>query len=156
MVWDKALVRWLCREGDSSDGVKSSSARILDRPVSTVHKNVRNILHCYRYKISHMQELFPSDLPATQALEFLPCMEVDKEWPWRILLNAEANFHLIGYVNCWIWATENSLKIQPVPLHPGKVTVRCRFMALIVIGSYFFKGYGCFVSCYRYRHLSAL
>ena len=36
---------------------------------------------CYPYKISHKQELFPSDMPAreTFTLEFLACMGVDKE-----------------------------------------------------------------------------
>ncbi|GBL98473.1 hypothetical protein AVEN_257882-1 [Araneus ventricosus] len=41
----------------SSGGVQPCSAReiarTLDRPVSTVHKILRNILHCYPYKISH-------------------------------------------------------------------------------------------------------
>ncbi|GBM66464.1 hypothetical protein AVEN_146292-1 [Araneus ventricosus] len=53
---------------ESSGGVQPCRAReiarTLDRPVSTVQKILRNILHCYPYKISHVQELFPSDLPA--------------------------------------------------------------------------------------------
>ena len=58
-------------------------ARTLYRPVSMVHKILRNILHCYPYKISHVKELFPSDLleSETFALEFLACMEVVKELP---------------------------------------------------------------------------
>ncbi|GBM00545.1 hypothetical protein AVEN_77355-1 [Araneus ventricosus] len=104
---------------ESSGGVLPCSAReisrALDRPVSTVHKILRNILHCYPYKISHVQELFPSDLPAreTFALEFLARMELDNEWPWKILWTDEAYFHLTGYVNtqnCRIWATENPLE----------------------------------------------
>ncbi|GBM47056.1 hypothetical protein AVEN_179784-1 [Araneus ventricosus] len=57
---------------ESSGGVQPCSAReiarTLDRPVSTVHKILRNILHCYPYKISYMQELFPSDLPEERLL----------------------------------------------------------------------------------------
>ena len=70
---------------ESSGSVKPCSAqgivRTLDRPVSMVHKIQRHILHCYPYKISHVQELFSSDQPAreTFALEFLVCMEVNKE-----------------------------------------------------------------------------
>ena len=49
--------------------------------MSTVHKILRNILHCYPNKISHVQEMFPFDLPEREAfaLEFLARMEVDKE-----------------------------------------------------------------------------
>ena len=56
-------------------------ARTLDRRVSTGHKILRNILHCYPYKISYVQELFSSDLPVreTFALELLVRMEVDKK-----------------------------------------------------------------------------
>ena len=59
-------------------GVKPFCARGI---VSTVHKIFRNILHCYPYKISHVQELFPSDLPAREifTLEFLVRMEMDVE-----------------------------------------------------------------------------
>ena len=66
---------------ESSGGMKSCRAqgiaRTLERPVSTVHEILRNVLHCYQYKISHMQVLFPSDLPTreTFALEFLA-------WKW--------------------------------------------------------------------------
>ena len=46
-------------------------ARLLDLPVSTVHKNLHNILH--PYKITHILELLPALLPVrrTLALEFL-------------------------------------------------------------------------------------
>ena len=98
-------------------------ARTLNNPVSVMHKILQNILHCYPFKISHMQE-FPSDLPAreTLVLEFLACMEVNKEGPWTILWIDETHFRLAGYVNtqnCRIWATENPLETQPVPLHPA-------------------------------------
>ena len=70
-----------------------------------------------------MQKLFPSDLPArkTFGVKFLARMEMENEWPWKILRTGEAHFHLTGYVNtqnCQIWATENPYKTQPVPLHP--------------------------------------
>ena len=89
-----------------------------------MHEIPRNILHYYPCKISPVQELFPSDLPAL-ALEFFPLMEVDKECLWKILWTEEAHFHLTGYVNthnCQIWATENTFETQSVPLHPAKVT----------------------------------
>ena len=57
---------------ESSDAVKpcseGGSIQTFYRPVSTVHKILQNILHCYPYKISHVQELFPSDLPARDLL----------------------------------------------------------------------------------------
>ena len=90
---------------ESSGGVKSYSvrgiAKTLERPVNTVNKNLRNILHCHSYKISRVQELFPSDLQAreTFVLEFLAHMKVGKEWPRKILWTDEAHFHLTGYVN---------------------------------------------------------
>ncbi len=74
-------------EEGTSSGVQTCSARgiarCLDMPASTVHKIIRNILHCYPYKITHVQELLPADLPRRQAfaLEFLARMAVDNEWP---------------------------------------------------------------------------
>ncbi|GFW68136.1 uncharacterized protein TNCV_1880181 [Trichonephila clavipes] len=69
--------------------------RTLGRPVTTVHKILRNILHCYSYKIKYVQELLPSDLPTRDfALEFRAHTEVDNEWPWKILFSDEAHFHL--------------------------------------------------------------
>lgn len=136
---------------ESSGGEQPCSARriarTLDRPVSTVHNILRNILQCYPYKICHVQELFPSDLQAREgfALEFLARMEVDNDWPWKILWTDEAHFHLTGYVNtqnCRIWATENPRATNPVPLHPAKVTVWCGFTASFMIGPYFFEETG--------------
>lgn len=72
-------------------------------------------------------------------------MEVDNDWPWKILWTDEAHFHLTGYVNtqnCRIWATENPLATNPVPLHPAKVTVWCGFTASFIIGPYFFEETG--------------
>ncbi|GBL94545.1 hypothetical protein AVEN_235631-1 [Araneus ventricosus] len=57
----------------------------------------------------------------------------------------EGHFHLTGYVNtqnCRIWATENPLETQPVPLHPAKVNVWCGFTASYIIGPYCFKETG--------------
>ena len=55
---------------ESNCGLKHCSARgiarTLENPVSTMHEILRNILHCYLYKISHVQELFPSNLPARE------------------------------------------------------------------------------------------
>ncbi|GFW66221.1 uncharacterized protein TNCV_1711201 [Trichonephila clavipes] len=49
---------------ESSGGFQTCNARgitrTLDRPVNHI---LRNILHCYSYKISHMQQLLPTDLP---------------------------------------------------------------------------------------------
>ena len=56
-------------------------ALLCDRAVSKLHKILRNKLHCYPYKISHVQKLLPVDLLAREsfALEFLVRMEMDKE-----------------------------------------------------------------------------
>ena len=65
----------------------SDIALCLDMVVRTVPKVIRNILHCYPYKIAHVQELLPGDLPRREAffLEFLARMEVNNERPWNIL-----------------------------------------------------------------------
>ncbi|GFV95408.1 uncharacterized protein TNCV_4574101 [Trichonephila clavipes] len=78
------------------------------------------------------RRLTPPLARETFAVEFLACMEVDNEWPWKIMWSDEAHFHLKGYVNTQnrrIWATENPLETQPVPLSPAKVTVWCGFTA---------------------------
>ncbi|GBM21165.1 hypothetical protein AVEN_50897-1 [Araneus ventricosus] len=51
----------------------------LDMPVSTAHKILRNILQCYPFKITHIQELVPADLPKREAFapQFLARMAVD-------------------------------------------------------------------------------
>ncbi|GBN13815.1 hypothetical protein AVEN_147377-1 [Araneus ventricosus] len=61
--------------------------RTLDMHVSTVLKILRNILQCYPFKISHVQELVPADLPKREAfaLQFLVRMEVDNAYPWNTL-----------------------------------------------------------------------
>ena len=92
------------QEGSAGDVQPCSARRIartLDRPTSTLLKIVRNILRYYPYKIGHAQELLPSDLSAraTFALEFLARMEMDDDWPWKILRTDEAHFHLTGYVS---------------------------------------------------------
>ena len=86
-------------------------------------------------------------LPAREifALEFLVRMEVDKEWSWKNLWTDEVHFHLTEYVNtqnCRIWATENLLETQPVPLNPAMVTVCCGITASFIIGPYFFEETG--------------
>ncbi|GBM86178.1 hypothetical protein AVEN_48190-1 [Araneus ventricosus] len=87
------------REASSSALGKCSARRIsrtLDKPVSTVRKILRNIMQCYPFKIMHVQELVPADLPKREAfaLQFLSRMEVDTAWPWNILWTDEAHFHL--------------------------------------------------------------
>ncbi|GBN27936.1 hypothetical protein AVEN_216322-1 [Araneus ventricosus] len=103
------------QEASSSALGTCSGLRIsqtLDMPVSTVRKILRNILQCYSFKIKHVQELVPADLPEREAvaLQFLARMEVDNAWPWNILWTDEAHFYLQGSVNtqnCRIWAKEN-------------------------------------------------
>ncbi|GBO00910.1 hypothetical protein AVEN_86609-1 [Araneus ventricosus] len=88
----------------SSSALGTCSARGISRtsdmPVSTVRKILRNILQCYPFKITHVQELVPADLPKreTFALQFLARREVDNAWPWNILRTDEAHFHLQGTV----------------------------------------------------------
>ena len=91
--------------------------------------------------------MFPSDLPVreTFSLEFLARIKVDKNGHVKILWTDESYFHLTGYVNTqnfWIWARENPLETQPVPLHPAKVTMWCRFTASFIMGPIFFKETG--------------
>ncbi|GFW12837.1 DUF4817 domain-containing protein [Trichonephila clavipes] len=77
-------------------------APTLDTHVSTLHKILRNILHCYPYKISHVEELLLSDLP------------------------------LNGYINkqnCRIWSEANPQVYVETPLHPEKLTVWCDIWA---------------------------
>ncbi|GBM04510.1 hypothetical protein AVEN_197911-1 [Araneus ventricosus] len=129
-------------------------SRTLDRPVSTVLKILRNILQCYLFKITHVQELVPTHLPKREAfaLQFLARMEVHDAWPWSILWTDEAHFHLQGSVNtknCRIWARENPFQMQPLPLHSQKVTVWCGFTATFIVGPFFFEDFGpsCPVTC---------
>ncbi|GBN71875.1 hypothetical protein AVEN_243078-1 [Araneus ventricosus] len=51
-------------------------SRTLDMPVSTVRKILRNILQCYPFKITHIHELVPADMPKREAfsLQFLARM----------------------------------------------------------------------------------
>ncbi|GBM43558.1 hypothetical protein AVEN_252161-1 [Araneus ventricosus] len=72
-------------------------------------------------------------------------MEVDKAWPWNILWTDKALFHLQGSVktqNCRIWARENSIQMQPLPLHSQKVTVLCGFRAAFIVGPFFLEEIG--------------
>ncbi|GBO15961.1 hypothetical protein AVEN_123548-1 [Araneus ventricosus] len=115
--------------------------------VSTVRKILRNILRCYPFKITQVQELVPSDLPKREAfaLQFLARMEVDNAWPWNILWTDKANFHLQGSVNtqnCRIWAREHPFQIQPLPLNSQKVTVWCGFTAAFMVGPFCFEEIG--------------
>ncbi|GBM39848.1 hypothetical protein AVEN_45804-1 [Araneus ventricosus] len=70
-------------------------SRTLDTPVCTVRKILRNILQCYPFKITHVQEFVPADLPKreTFALLFLFLMEVDNAWPWNILRTDKSHFY---------------------------------------------------------------
>ena len=92
-------------EEGTSSGVQTciarGIARCLDMPSSTVHKIKRNFLHCYPYKITHVQELLPADPPRREAfaLEFLARVEMDNEWTWNILWTDEAHFHFHEFVN---------------------------------------------------------
>ena len=105
-------------------------ARTLDMPVSMVHKILQNTLHCYYYKFSHVQESFPSDLPARETffLEVITLMEMDSERSWKILWSDKAHFRLTGYINSQnrqIWERENPVETQPVPVHPPKAILWC-------------------------------
>ncbi|GBM29950.1 hypothetical protein AVEN_167430-1 [Araneus ventricosus] len=76
-------------------------SRSLDMSVSTVRRMLRNILQCYPFKITDVQELVPADLSKREvfALQFLARMEVENAWPWNILWTDEAHFHLQGSAN---------------------------------------------------------
>lgn len=146
----------------------TSSARAISRqtdiPFSTVQKILRKILKFYPYKITHIQELLPGDTNTRFefALRFLARMEVDNEWPWRILWSDEAHFHVCGDINthnCRIWADTNPHVGQQIPLHSPKVTVWCGFTASFIIGPYFYEEFGrnglvtCSVNSHRYADM---
>ncbi|GBM38563.1 hypothetical protein AVEN_71672-1 [Araneus ventricosus] len=119
-----------------------------------VRKILRNILQCYTFKITHIQELVPADLPKREAfaLQFLARVEVDNAWPWNFLWTDEAHFLLQGTANtqnCRIWARENPFQMQPLPLRSQKVTLWCGFTAAFIICPFFFEetGFSCPVTC---------
>ena len=126
----------------------NSSARSIskqtDIPFSTVQKILRKIIKFYPYKITSNQQLLPGDRNTRLefALRFLARLEVDDDWPWRILWSDEAHFHLHGDINthnCRIWADANSHVVHQIPLHSPKVTVWCGFTASFINGPYFYK-----------------
>ncbi|GIX94626.1 uncharacterized protein CEXT_523141 [Caerostris extrusa] len=102
-------------------------------PVSRAHKNLRNILHCYPYKITNVKEFLLVDLPVRPSfsLEFLDGMEVNNYWPWNIF---ETHFsrRFFNTQNCRIWATKNPLANAPIPFHSAKVTVWCGLTASFI------------------------
>ncbi|GBN59863.1 hypothetical protein AVEN_7900-1 [Araneus ventricosus] len=61
-------------------------SRTLDVPVSKVRKILRNILQCYPFKITHVQELVPADLPERDQWRFsakvLEALASCLENPW--------------------------------------------------------------------------
>ena len=66
--------------------------------------------------------------------------ENEPEFHRKIIMNDEAYFHLVGYVNeqnCRIWGLENPKMIIEKPLYPQHVTVWCGFWAGGIIGPYF-------------------
>ncbi|GBN54401.1 hypothetical protein AVEN_172555-1 [Araneus ventricosus] len=68
-------------------------SRTLDMPVSKVGKNLIKIQQFYPFKITHVQEMFPADLPK---LQFHAGMEEDNAWPWNIFRTNVAHFYLHG------------------------------------------------------------
>ncbi|GBL78608.1 hypothetical protein AVEN_65197-1 [Araneus ventricosus] len=112
-------------------------------PVSMVRKISQNMLRCYPFKIVHVQELVPADLPKREAfiLQFFAQMKVDNALPWNILWTDKAHFHLQDSVNtqyCRIRAKENPFEMQPLPVHSQKVTVWGGFTAAFIVGLFFF------------------
>ncbi|GBN16423.1 hypothetical protein AVEN_126506-1 [Araneus ventricosus] len=85
--------------------VGCSGARAVSRhlgvPYSTVRNVLRKMVHFFRYKISHNQQLLAIDREKrlTFVLIFLARVEVDASWPRQILWSDEAHFHLRGTVN---------------------------------------------------------
>ncbi|GBN87743.1 hypothetical protein AVEN_240988-1 [Araneus ventricosus] len=118
--------------------------RTLDMPISTVRKILRNILQCYPFKITHIQELVSADLPKREAFAYNFLFE----WKWTMhgghgtLWTDEAYFHLQDSVytqNCRIRASENPFQMQPLPVHSQKVTVWCGFTTAFIVGHFFFE-----------------
>ena len=67
--------------------------------------------------------------------------ENEPEFHRKIIMSAEAHFHLRGYVNkqnCRIWVSENPKMIIEKPLYPQSVTVWYDLWIGGIIGPYFF------------------
>ncbi|GBN36134.1 hypothetical protein AVEN_47134-1 [Araneus ventricosus] len=73
-------------------------------PVSTVRKILRNILQCYPFEITHVQDLVPADPLKRKAfaLQYLARIEMDNAWPWNIFWTDEAHLNPKGSVNTQI------------------------------------------------------
>ncbi|GBL74321.1 hypothetical protein AVEN_235305-1 [Araneus ventricosus] len=139
-------------------------SRTLDMPVSMFRKFLRNSLQCYPFKITHVKNLVPADLPKREALalQFLARMEADNALPWNILCSDEAHFHLQGSVNTQnsrICSRENPFQKQPLLLHSQKVTVWCGFTAVFIVDPFYLEEIGpsgpvtCTVNGTRYESL---
>lgn len=135
-------------ERASTSRYSSASARSVSRelaiPWSTVRKILRSILKWYPYKIHMVQMLQPQDHRTRYdfACRFLARMDVDDEWPWKILWSDEAHFALDGAVNnqnCRIWGASPPNVLHPQPLHSDYVTAWCGFTADFILGPFFFE-----------------
>ncbi|GBN89412.1 hypothetical protein AVEN_148120-1 [Araneus ventricosus] len=119
--------------------------RSLDMLISTVRKILRNILQCYPFKITHIQELVSDDLPKREAFacNFL------LEWKWTmhgghgrfcgqtkpISISKVLSILKIAEYR----PRENPFQMQPLPVHSQKVTVWCGFTTAFIVGHFFFE-----------------
>ncbi|GBM84343.1 hypothetical protein AVEN_99920-1 [Araneus ventricosus] len=121
-------------------------------PVSPVRMILRNILQCYPFEITHVQELVPAELPKREAfdLQFLARMQEDNAWPWDFLWTGEAHFHLKRF--CQYSKLQNMGRRESVP----NVTIGSSFSkghsVVLVYGSiyswsFLFLGDSTFGSC---------
>ncbi|GBN44318.1 hypothetical protein AVEN_81820-1 [Araneus ventricosus] len=126
-----------------------------------VRKILRNILQGYPFKIKHIQELVPADLPKREdfALQFLARMKVHNPWPWTILWTHGAHSHLQGSVNTQnyrIRARDNPFQMQPLPLHSKKSHCVTRVYGSIYRWPFLFRGDWAFGFCYLYSQWDTL
>ncbi|GBM13561.1 hypothetical protein AVEN_266909-1 [Araneus ventricosus] len=127
--------------------------------ISTVREILRNILQCYPFKITHVQQLVPADLPKREAfaLRFLARMDVDNAWPWNILWTDET--HLQGSVNtqnCRIWANREFVPNATIASSFSKGHCVVRVYDSIYSWPFLFRGDWSFGSCNMYSQWDTL
>lgn len=147
-------------EDDPNQSIRRRSQQLGLCP-STLWKILRKDLGLKAFKIQLVQELKPNDHRMRRQFgEWAETqIDIDFEFPFKILFSDEAHFWLNGYVNkqnCRIWSEENPQAFVETPLHPQKITVWCALWAGGVIGPYVFKnddGQNVTVNGERYRNM---
>nr|CAH7718998.1 unnamed protein product [Callosobruchus chinensis] len=124
-----------------------TSTRRRSTQLGVSRTSVRRILRHLRYfpyKVQLVQQLQPQDdaQRLNFASRFKQLARDKRDFVDRLIMSAEAHFHLNGFVNsqnCRIWGTQNPRAIHQYPLFPVKCTVWCAVTSQRIIGPYFFE-----------------